>query len=346
MTKIMLTGDINLMNSAPGETPFRPVQALLDAVDFVASNLECSLYSPPNGHAIEHEGFFVDPELGASLLKASGIDVFGVANNVNYGENAILSSIATLANAGLKYAGAGRNLADARAPMIITKNGVRYGFLQRSSVYWSTNHEAGEHGVGIAVIMAHTAYHVPMHRHDPRLPPFNRPGIPPVIVTWADQSYLDAFAADIAALRPQVDVLIASCHWGLSTEILDYMPQIAKTAIDAGADIVMGHGPHKPLPIGFYKSKPIFFGLGSFSFHTGHLGMKHGDWIGLLPTLEFDGSDLKSVSFGFVRHDDNNETVTTAVEDQGTALEWLTTRSANYGARLTVEAGRVIVKPD
>jgi len=345
MPKVMLTGDINLMNSKPGETPFRPVQAMLGAADFIASNLECSLYTPPNGHAIEHEGFFVDPALGASLLKASGIDVFGVANNVNYGEGAILGSIDTLKAAGLSYAGAGRNLFEARAPAIIEKRGVRYGFLQRSSVYWSTNHEAGDNGVGIAVIRAHTAYHVPMHRHDTRLPPFNRPGIPPLIVTWADQDYLDAFAADIAALRPQVDVLIASCHWGLSTEVLAYMPQIAKTAIDAGADVVMGHGPHKPLPLGFYKAKPIFYGLGSFSFHTGHLGMKHGDWIGVLPSLSIEAGCDPEVSFTFVRHDDNNETVPASIAEEQEPLDWLTRQSVAHGAALSVDGDRVVVKP-
>jgi hypothetical protein len=37
-----------------------------------------------------------------------------------------------------------------------------------------------------------------------------------------------------------------------------------------------------------YRGKPIFYGLGSFSFHTGHGGRAHGDWIGLLARLTFD----------------------------------------------------------
>ena len=55
------------------------------------------------------------------------------------------------------------------------------------------------------------------------------------------------------------------------------MQEIAHAAIDAGADVVMGHGPHHPLPIEFYRGRPVFYGLGSFSFHTGHLGMAHGN---------------------------------------------------------------------
>src|SRR5205807_2450903 len=86
---------------------------------------------------------------------------------------------------------------------------------------------------------------------------------------------------DIAALRPRVDVLVASCHWGLGKDVLQYMTDIAHAAIEAGADIVMGHGPHYPLPIEVYRGKPIFYGLGNFSFDTGHDGRKHGDWMRL-----------------------------------------------------------------
>ena len=50
------------------------------------------------------------------------------------------------------------------------------------------------------------------------------------------------------------------------------MTEIGHAAIDAGADIVIGHGPHYSLPVEVYRGKPIFYGLGSFSFHTGHAG--------------------------------------------------------------------------
>jgi hypothetical protein len=49
-----------------------------------------------------------------------------------------------------------------------------------------------------------------------------------------------------------------------------------------GANLVMGHGPHMPLGIEIYKDKPIFYGVGSFSFETGHRARTHPDWIGLM----------------------------------------------------------------
>jgi poly-gamma-glutamate capsule biosynthesis protein CapA/YwtB (metallophosphatase superfamily) len=342
MPSVLMTGDINLMNVTDPHAPFRRIGVALQSADLLVSNLECSLFIPPHGHALEHEGFFADPDIGARALKEIGVDIVGIANNVNYGEAAILGSMATLDRYRIPFAGAGMNREAARRPVIIEKNGVRYGFLQRSSVYWSTNHEAGETGVGIAVIRGHTAYHVPMYREGSRTPPFNRPGIPPLIVTWADSEYLDWFAEDVAALKAEADVVIASCHWGLSTEIFAYMKQIAKAAIDAGADVVMGHGPHQPLAIGHYKGKPIFYGLGSFSFHTGHLGIKHGNWIGLLARLDRETSGTRT-SFTFVRHNDDNETIPASLADESKAFETLKTASASEGTLLTQVNDAVVV---
>jgi len=39
-------------------------------------------------------------------------------------------------------------------------------------------------------------------------------------------------------------------------------------AVDAGADIVFGHGPHRILGIEIYKGKPIFYSLGDFVFQN------------------------------------------------------------------------------
>ena len=180
-TKMILTGDVNLMNVTDPAVPFTLVSGEFRTADIVFSNLECSLYRPPSGHAVEHEGFFADPSVAGEALQSAGVHAVGIANNVNYGEAAIMASIARLDELGVAHTGAGANRALARAPAILSRDGVRFGFVQCSSVYWPTNHEAGEDIPGIAVIRGHTAYHVPMHGSRP---PANRPGIPPEIVTW------------------------------------------------------------------------------------------------------------------------------------------------------------------
>lgn len=336
-TRMILVGDVNLMNLAAGEAPFALAGAELGKAGIVFANLECCLYRPPGGPIVEHEGFFANPELAGAALKEAAIAAVGIANNVNYGEAAILSSIARLDEIGIAHAGAGANRAAARAPAIVGREGLRFGFLQRSSVYWPTNHEAGETAAGIAVIRAHTAYQVPMHKTRPEIPPLNRPGIPPEIITWADPASLQAFRDDIAALRKTADVVIASCHWGLFEEVLAYMREIAHAAIDAGADIVIGHGPHYSLPMELYKSKPIFYGLGSFSFHTGHHGRRHGDWLGMMAKLDWDGTRLARAAIQFVRHDAENRTVPRSVGEETTAFERLAAESGRFGARLTAE---------
>jgi poly-gamma-glutamate synthesis protein (capsule biosynthesis protein) len=266
-----------------------------------------------------------------------GIAAVGLANNVNYGNAAILGSIARLDRLGIAHTGAGADLGAARAPAIVERGRLRVGFVQRSSVYWPTNHEATERGCGIAVIRGHTAYQVPAHKTRPEVPPMNRPGVPPIIVTWADKTYLAGFGEDIAALRKTADIVVASCHWGLGEEVLDYMTEIAHAAIDVGADIVVGHGPHYSLPIEVYRGKPIFYGLGSFSFHTGHGGRRHGDWIGMMTQVEAGPGGVVGARFRFVRHNAANETVPCTLADEAPIFGRLAATSAALGATLVPE---------
>ena len=339
-TKMILTGDVNLMNVTDPAVPFAFVESEFRATDIVFCNLECCLYRPPGGHSVEHEGFFADPEAAGEALRSAGIHAVGLANNVNYGQAAIMASIARLDELGIAHTGAGANRALARAPVILARNGVRFGFLQRSSVYWPTNHEASGEAAGIAVIRGHTAYQVPMHRSGP---PANRPGIPPEILTWADPVYLRRLDEDIAALRGQAEVVVASFHWGLHEEVLAYMTEIAHRAIDAGADLVIGHGPHYSLPVEVYRGRPVFYGLGSFSFHTGHGGRQHGDWLGMMVRVSWDRERIERVAFQFVRHDRQNRTVPCSLADEGPAFEAITRRSAGVGATLTACDDEVVI---
>ena len=345
MPSMILTGDINLMNVNDPAVPFARVQEEFRAADVVFSNLECCLYDPPRGHAVESEGFFASSRIGGEALRHAGITAVGIANNVNYGDPAITASIVRLDALGIPHTGAGTNVAAARAPAIVERNGIRYGFLQRSSVYWPTNHEAGANATGIAVIRAHTAYQVPMHKTRPEIPPMNRPGIPPVVITWADPDYLRAFSDDIAALREQADIVVASCHWGLHKEVLAYMHEIGHAAIDAGADLVIGHGPHYSLPVEMYRGKAICYGLGSLSFHTGHGGRRHGDWIGMMVRATISDRAIASVGFQFIRHNDRNQTVTCRLAEEAAELDDIRTRSALYGTRLIERGDEVVIGP-
>jgi poly-gamma-glutamate synthesis protein (capsule biosynthesis protein) len=121
------------------------------------------------------------------------------------------------------------------------------------------------------------------------------------------------------------------------------MEDIAHAAVDAGAEIVIGHGPHYSLAVESYRGKPIFYGLGSFSFHTGHGGRKHGDWIGQMVRAEVDRSGIRSAAFQFVRHNDANETTLCALADEQAELADIRARSDVYGTQLTAEGDWVSV---
>jgi poly-gamma-glutamate capsule biosynthesis protein CapA/YwtB (metallophosphatase superfamily) len=340
VSTMILTGDVNLMNVTDPAVPFALVRGEFLKTDVVFSNLECCLVETPAGHSVSNEGFFADPRAGEAL-KLAGIHAVGIANNVHYGEAVINASIKRLDELGIPHTGAGANLVAARAPVILACNELRFGFLQRSSVYWPTNHEARDDAAGIAVIRGHTAYHVPMFKTRVEVPPPNRPGIPPDIITWADPSYLGRFRDDLSALRPQVDILVASCHWGLGKDVLQYMRDIAHAAIDAGADVVVGHGPHFSLAVEVYKGRPIYYGLGSFSFHTGHGGRKHGDWVGMLARISATRDGVESATFQFVRHNDRNETVLCDMDQEAEDLADIVERSSVFETGLTRKGNEV-----
>jgi poly-gamma-glutamate synthesis protein (capsule biosynthesis protein) len=123
------------------------------------------------------------------------------------------------------------------------------------------------------------------------------------------------------------------------------MSQIAHAAIDAGAHVVMGHGPHHALPVEVYKGRPIFYGLGGFSFHTGHGGRQHGDWLGMMVRAAAEPDGIARTTFQFVRHNARNETVLCALADERGAFEDLARRSAQLGARLSAQGDEVLVEP-
>jgi len=341
---LIFTGDINLMNVVDPAAPFARVIDVLRGADVLFGNLECCLYAAAAERSVLNEGFYAAPAVGHALALA-GYHAVGTANNVNYGAEAIASSLAELDRLRIRHTGAGANSVQARAPAVVERNGVRVGFLQRTSVYWPTNHEANERSPGVAALRGHTAYQLPLHKTRPEIPPANRPGVPPVIVTWADPVYLAQYREEIAALKHAADIVVASHHWGLHGDVLQYMTEIAHAAIDAGADVVIGHGPHVSLPVEIYRGKPVFYGLGNFSFHTGHGGRKHGDWVGLLARVDFEETAPARIAFRLVRHNDANETYFCDLDREQEAIDDLAARSAGLGTRLQWNGGELVATP-
>jgi poly-gamma-glutamate synthesis protein (capsule biosynthesis protein) len=341
---MILTGEINLKTVTDPTVPFGRVSKELGEADLVFANLECMLADPPAECATHQvafhatrEGFYADPVAGEALNLA-GFDGVGCANNVTYGEDSIRASLARLKELGMPVTGAGLNRDEAHRPLIIEKQGVRFGFMQRTSIFWPRGQAAGPLSPGVATLAAHTAY-------QPRVT--NRAGVAPIILTMADDKELGEYLEEIKALRPQVDVLISSHHWGLAGEVLQYQKQIAHAAVDAGADIIMGHGVHYITPVEVYKDKPIFYGLGCFSFNEGHGGrastFEAVNWLGLLVKVTVEDKKVVKATCVPVRHNEDNETLIRSARDERDEMDKLIVDSKELGASLTIRGDELVV---
>ncbi len=95
-------------------------------------------------------------------------------------------------------------------------------------------------------------------------------GIKIGIVGFHEFSYVnfDKVLAEIDLLRPAVDFLIVTPHWGIEyqKEPTELMRTLAYKWIDRGADVIIGAHPHVIGNIEEYNSKKIFYSLGNFVF--------------------------------------------------------------------------------
>ncbi len=200
----------------------------------------------------------LDAGAAARLLRDHGFDVMSFAGNhtMDRSEESLSDTIEAARTAGLALVGAGADIGAARAPAIREVHGTRVGFLGYASVL-PGGYAAGPGKPGVAPLRAATFYQQTDWQ----------PGTAPRVVTVPEAADADALAADIAALRPRVDVLVVSVHWGVHFEpatIADYQYAYARTAVDAGADAVIGHHAHILKGIEVYRGKPVIYSLNNF----------------------------------------------------------------------------------
>lgn len=197
-----------------------------------------------------------------AALKRAGFHVATLAGNhiADAGPQGVEDTVAELHRLGIVTAGAGTNLSEARKPAVVERNGLRFGFVSYNCV-GPRESWAGEKRAGCAYVHVLTHYELD----------HASPGGPPSVYTFAEPKTLDAMIADLEALRSKVDVLAVALHKGLGhtpATVGMYERQIAKSAIDAGADVVVGHHAHILQGMEIYRNRPIFHGLGNFAIAT------------------------------------------------------------------------------
>jgi len=232
---IMLSRSVEQMMIAKNDWqwPFDLIATTTNQADISFANLESPL-TPGRIIKTGEFAFRADPKSVAGLNLA-GFDVVSLANNhtPNFGQDGLSSTFKTLDDNNITYVGAGLNDLEARQPIIITKQGLKFGFLA-----------------------------------------YNDPSVVPVSYQASDKRAgtafmdIDNLKEDIAKLRPQVDWLIVTMHAGDEYQARPNKQQkdFAHSAIDAGADLIIGHHPHVVQTMEEYKGKYIFYSLGNFVF--------------------------------------------------------------------------------
>jgi len=260
---VFAVGDV--FPDAPGGAAgvLRPMTPLLQAADIVFGNCE-GVYSDAPAPSPTHKHFMAAGRSSGRGLGEVPFHVMSLGNNhiVDGGYAGLADTRQLLHDEGIATTGAGPTLADALAPAVLERNGVRVAFLSFCTVY-PVGYEARPKRPGLAPLRVRTFYADP----DPR---FWEPGIDPVIVTEPVPEDLEQYRATIAAARERADVVVVANHWGYSSwmeELQDYELRLARDAVEHGADAVVCHHHHSLRGVEIHRGKPIFYGLGTLVHH-------------------------------------------------------------------------------
>jgi poly-gamma-glutamate synthesis protein (capsule biosynthesis protein) len=213
-------------------------------------------------------------------LAAARIDCCVLANNhvADWGIAGLVETVAALDEAGIRHAGAGRNLAEAEAPAIIEVGAGRrllvFGFGSQTS--------------GIPADWAATP---------------DRPGVN--LLESRGEDPIGRLAARIDATRRAGDVVVASIHWGgnWGYRIPRAQRELAHRLVDAArVDLVHGHSSHHVKAIEVYRERLILYGAGDlltdYEGINGHEAFR-GD-LGLMYFADLDPGTGRLLSLQMV----------------------------------------------
>ncbi len=213
-------------------SPFTAVRKEFATSDINLANLESPIATGGQEYSEKKFRFRAEPQV-AKAIRTAGFNLVTLANNhsMDFGAEALTETMRHLKDNGIAWVGAGENLSEARKMALYTIKGKRIAFLGYSLTQ-PIEFFAGQ----------------------------NRPGTAP--------GYEKLVTADITSARSQADYVIVSFHWGkeASGTVQAYQQTAAHKAIEAGADVIIGHHPHVLQGIEQYKKGIIFYSLGNFAF--------------------------------------------------------------------------------
>lgn len=241
--------------------PFLKIRDYLKSADLVFGNLETPIIQ--GAEIPNFEMIFRSNPGTEQALKRAGFSILSLANNhtPNFGKKGLTDTFNYLENAGIKYIGAGRNKQEANQPIYIEKNGIKFAFFAYNDVdVVPTSYEASDDHAGTAFMR------------------------------------IDKMTEAVKEAKQKSDFVIVSMHSG--TEYADRpndsQVNFAHAAIDAEADLIIGHHPHVVQTLEKYKGKFIFYSLGNFVFDQ---PQKQETKEGLAIKVYFEKNAINKISF-------------------------------------------------
>ena len=243
IVNIILVGDIMLdrgveyMIEKQGKGdlkfPFLKIAEYFKKADIVFGNLE-GIISDKGTKIGSIYSFRVNPK-AMEELALTGFNVLSLANNhaLDYGKEALEDCFIRLKDSGISYVGAGLNEKEAFSLVVKEVNNTKIGFLAYTDLgpeIWKAKEDSG--------------------------------------IAWIKESDLEKIEKDIQEAKNKVDVLIVSLHSGeeYTQKLTQFQIEFPKMAIEAGADLIVGHHPHVVQPNEKYQQGYIFYSLGNFIF--------------------------------------------------------------------------------
>lgn len=223
---------------------FDPVRVYMQDADITTANMEVPVAGEEFGLS-GYPQFNAPPEI-IDALAGAGVDIVNNATNhsMDRGGGGVVASTSNMRERGMLYTGSYSSEQDKSAPRIIEANGITVGFL---GFTYGTN--------GLPVEQEHFASLID-----------------------------DTLAAQVAALDSEVDVAVVMLHMGDEYAPLpnEFQEETAATALDAGADLVLGGHPHVVEPF----AGPVWYSHGNFL---------HGQWeeptkVGGIGEFTFSGA--------------------------------------------------------
>lgn len=231
-------GEVADRLAADPQTALGPVADELSAADVAMVNLESAVTT--GGSAAPKTYTFRAPPAAFRALDSAGVDVATMANNhgMDFGLAGFEDSLAAAEEHDFPVVGIGRDAARAYEPYVTTVQGQRLGFIGATQVLDSALVDDWTAGEG-------------------------EPGL-------ASAKDADRLRQAVRSARDEVDTLIVYLHWGRSMEPcpLDRQQQLARTLIDAGADVLVGTHAHRLLAGGLLRDSYVHYGLGNFVWYN------------------------------------------------------------------------------